>query len=403
MIRIRQKPFLFLCLISIFLAGCVRVPDTPQVSTQAIPNSGEDEPENATGNEITLPADVPPPVPKSKDAIPVIFSHDGAPDDIAAMIYLTNHPELDIIAVIQSYGEQRPTRSLDEWQRFIYDALDYDDVPIGVGSVTPIDPVGNQFPETWRAGADDFWGIPLPEASSDHGHYHGVDLIIHLLSTANEPVTLLVTGAQTDIALALQQDPSIAGNISQIVIMGGAFNVPGNLGQASGHAENTVAEWNIFVDPRAAKRVFNAGIPLTVVSLDGSDDLRISQDDLDRLEDSDAVGVQVLRALWERSLGWSGGAFKIWDIVAAVALTNPEHFTWEYDASMSSPNPAIPTARLHLSAPAQISRAFHLQQIMKTSETAFLKFLNKYIPAISVVFVSVAVIALLLPIFIIPI
>ena len=327
-----RKSFSFLILVIMILSGCV----SPQNASHETPSAKTDDiqPHMVTADEpsIILPPAAPPPVAKSADAIPVIFSHDGAPDDIATMVYLTNHPNVDLIAVIQSYGEQRPTRSLDEWQRFTYDVLEYNSVPIGVGAVRPLDPADNQFPETWRAGADDFWGVPLPVASSDHDHYDGVDLIIHLLAAAPEPVTLLITGAHTDLALALQQQPAIAENIAQVVVMGGAFNVPGNLGEASGHADNTVAEWNIFVDPLAAKQVFNTGIPITVVSLDGSDDLRISQADLERLSDSNAVGVDVLRALWERSLRWSGGAFKIWDIVAAVALTNPEHFTWEYDA-----------------------------------------------------------------------
>ena len=311
-------------------AACTLNP-MPDLSTPA-PAEEQPAPGRAADERIVLPPSSPPPVAKADGAIPLIFSHDGAPDDIAAMIYLTNHPDINVIGVIQSYGEQRPTRSLDEWQRFIYDVLDDDSVPIGVGAVTPLDPAGNQFPETWRAGADDFWGMPLPDASSAHDHYDGVDLIIHLLTSASDPVTLLVTGAQTDIALALQKEPAIAENIGQIVIMGGAFNVPGNLGEASGHAHNTVAEWNIFVDPLAAKQVFNAGIPITVVSLDGSDDLRITQDDLDRLAASDAVGADVLRALWQRSLGWSDGPFKIWDVVAAVAVIHPQYFTWEYDA-----------------------------------------------------------------------
>ena len=311
-------------------AACTLNP-MPDLSTPT-PAEEQPAPGRAADERIVLPPSSPPPVAKSDGAIPLIFSHDGAPDDIATMIYLTNHPDINVIGVIQSYGEQRPTRSLDEWQRFIYDVLNYDSVPIGVGAVTPLDPAGNQFPEIWRAGADDFWGVSLPDASSDHGHYDGVDLIIHLLTSASDPVTLLVTGAQTDIALALREEPAIADNIAQIVIMGGAFNVPGNLGEASGYAHNTVAEWNIFVDPLAAKQVFNAGIPITVISLDGSDDLRITQDDLDRLAASDSVGADVLRALWQRSLGWSDGPFKIWDVVAAVAVTHPQHFTWEYDA-----------------------------------------------------------------------
>jgi len=314
------------------MAACAESITLPPSAPATMPVMESQDSGRVAGETIILPPPSPPPVPKSENAIPLILSHDGAPDDIATMVYLSNHPDIDVIGVIQSYGEQRPTRSLNAWQRFLYETLDYDSVPIGVGSVTSLDPAGNQFPTTWRAGADDFWGVPLPEAESEYTHYNGVDLIIHLLTNAAHPVTLLVTGAHTDIALALQQDPTIKDQIAQIVIMGGAFNVPGNLGEASGYGNNTVAEWNIFVDPLAAKQVFNAGIPITVVSLDGSDELLIGPVDLERIASSTAPGLDVLLALWERSLSWSGGPFKIWDIVAAVAVTHPQHFTWEYGA-----------------------------------------------------------------------
>ncbi len=314
------------------ISACVGNPLPTASAPAAATSTDQPPPVLAADENIILPPSSPPPVPKSDDAIPLIFSHDGAPDDIATMVYLTNHPDINVIGVIQSYGEQRPTRSLDKWQRFIYDVLNYDSVPIGVGAVSSLDPAAKQFPETWRAGADDFWGISLPDASSDHPHFNGADLLFHLLDQAPQPVVLLVTGAQTDIAILLSKNPGITNKIARVVIMGGAFNVPGNLGEASGHADNTAAEWNIFVDALAAKQVFNAGIPITVVSLDGSNDIHISRSDLERISGSTKPGMDVLIPLWEQSLKWSGGPFKIWDIVAAVAVTDPQHFTWEYDA-----------------------------------------------------------------------
>ena len=312
----------------VFLAGCIRPANNPPSAPELPSNTPQPTPAPTKAAALELPA--PPAAPQG--AIPWIFSHDGAPDDIAAMIYLANHPRVQLLAVIQSYGEQHPTRSLRAWQVFLYDVLDLDEVPIGIGSPSPLDPAGNQFPAVWRDGADAFWGITLPHASGDHDAYRGVDLIIDRLTRAPEPVTILVSGAQTDLALALQREPAIAEKIAQVVIMGGAFNVPGNLGEAAGNEGNDVAEWNIFVDALAAKQVFNARIPIAVVSLDGSDNLRITQAELDNIADSKKPGLGVLRELWQQSLSWSGGSFKVWDIVAAVALTNPEHFNWEYDA-----------------------------------------------------------------------
>jgi inosine-uridine nucleoside N-ribohydrolase len=156
-------------------------------------------------------------------------------------------------------------------------------------------------------------------------------MLIDLVQGSDQKVTLLVTGAQTDVALALEEDPTIADNIAQIVIMGGAFNVKGNLYQPSGKDQNNSAEWNIFVDPLAAKQVFASGIPLTIVPLDGSDGFVMRWADHARIQDSGDPVLRVLTGLWEMVLNQWGDEFRIWDIVAATALTNPEHFEWVYD------------------------------------------------------------------------
>ena len=262
-----------------------------------------------------------------EESIPLIYSHDGAPDDVATLVYLAKHPNIELLGVIQSYGEQHPNQSLDEWQIFLYDVLDYDQAVIGVGAEESLDPEHNEFPSGWRSGADNFWGVGLPEASQAYQAENGADLIIDLVNNSEEKVTILVTGAQTDMALALRQDPSIAENIIQIVIMGGAFNVEGNL--YDGY--NDVAEWNIYVDPLAAKEVFNSGIPLSIVSLDGSDDFVITRKDHGKIYSSKDPALMLLSESWENNFQSWGGDFKIWDIIAGVALTDPQLFTWTYD------------------------------------------------------------------------
>ena len=266
------------------------------------------------------------------EEIPFIFSHDGAPDDIATLVYITKHPYIELIGVIQSYGEQHPTQSIDEWQVFLCNVLDYDDAAIAVGSETPVDLNPNEFPAGWRSGADNFWGLDLPAKADDYDAAIGYELIVDLVKNSPDKVTILVTGAQTDMALALQEDASIADNISQIVIMGGAFNVKGNLYESAGYEDNEVAEWNIYVDPLAAKIVFNSGVPLSIVPLDGSDDFMINAIYHAKIRDSVDPALEVLSQLWEQQLNWWGGdGFKIWDIVAAAAVPHPEYFTWTYD------------------------------------------------------------------------
>ena len=263
--------------------------------------------------------------------IPVIFSHDGAPDDVATLVYISGHPMIELIGVIQSYGEQHPGKTLKAWQKFLYEVIEYDQIPFGVGNEESVDPARNEFPAGWRTYVDGFFGLDLPASSETYPSSEGADLIIELVKGSPEKVTVLVTGAQTDMALAIQKDPSIIDNISQIVIMGGAFDVGGNLYESSGFEGNEVAEWNIYADPLAAKIVFNSGAPISIVSLDGSDDFNISQTDYTKIKDNANPTLKLLASLWQQQFEVWNGDFKIWDIVAATAMTNPEFFGWTYD------------------------------------------------------------------------
>jgi purine nucleosidase/pyrimidine-specific ribonucleoside hydrolase len=91
-------------------------------------------------------------------------------------------------------------------------------------------------------------------------HRDAVHEILHQLSIASEPITVITLGPLTNIAAAIEKDRTTMAKINRIVLMGGAISVPGNITSA--------AEFNIYFDPHAASIVFNAGIPLTVVGLD---------------------------------------------------------------------------------------------------------------------------------------
>ena len=90
---------------------------------------------------------------------------------------------------------------------------------------------------------------------------HAVDFIIEtLMQREAGTVTLCVLGPMTNIAVALQREPRIAGRIKQIVAMGGGFFEGGNI--------TPTAEFNIYVDPQAAALIFASGIPITLLPLD---------------------------------------------------------------------------------------------------------------------------------------
>ncbi|MFO8033330.1 MAG: nucleoside hydrolase [Desulfohalobiaceae bacterium] len=95
-----------------------------------------------------------------------------------------------------------------------------------------------------------------------------------LCQTANSPgpLSLITLGPLTNIALALQQDPDLPSKIQEMIIMGGAYTVPGNITPA--------AEFNIYVDPEAADLVFRSGINITAVGLDVTRQVRVQRQEL---------------------------------------------------------------------------------------------------------------------------
>ncbi|NEW05040.1 nucleoside hydrolase [Paenibacillus sp. SYP-B3998] len=95
-------------------------------------------------------------------------------------------------------------------------------------------------------------GKPLAESAAE--------FIVRMVNTHPNELTLVFVGRMTNLAIALAQDPSIASKVKRLVIMGGAVKVPGNV--------TPVAEANISGDAEAAHRVFESGIPITLVGLD---------------------------------------------------------------------------------------------------------------------------------------
>lgn len=119
------------------------------------------------------------------------------------------------------------------------------------------DGMGNLDRFTDENGVNSRYPEPtLYEASSDHA----VDVILSLIAKFPNEITLIPTGPLTNIAQAIIKDPEGMKKLREIIIMGGAFRVPGNA--------TAVAEANILNDPQAADIVANSGLPITFVGLD---------------------------------------------------------------------------------------------------------------------------------------
>lgn len=333
---------LFICtgLIFSILAGCAPAveesnavttppPTTNEIQVETLPTSSPQPTE-----EEALPTSSPQPTEvvffaESSGKIPVIYSHGGGPCDIGGMVFLTKHPNVDLIGLVLSRGEFHPEIAVDLWPVFLYDVLNSKDTAIALGSDARMDPNSHDFPEAWRPYADNFWGLALPEKITEYEPAVGHELIIDLVNNSPEKVTILAMASMIDIALALQQDPGIIDNISHVVIMGGAFTISGNLDDAPYPISNKAAEWNMWIDAQAAKYLFNSGVRLSIVPLDAIQ-YYLPEEDVNTINTINDPAVNYVAQMWNSQFG-NFGPFFIWDTITATAVTNPENFYWTYD------------------------------------------------------------------------
>lgn len=272
----------------------------------------------------THPAVTPYPTPtRAQEApIPMIFDDDGSPDGVIALLFFLRNPLYDVKAVTVSVGEAHPQLFAQHIAHLLA-VFGREDIPVGYGHDTPLEG-DNAFPEPWRKGSDDFFDLQLPRAPTTYTPRPADELIVETLSTSTDPVMVFVSGTHTNLAGALRLDPGIQENILGVYVMGGSIYVEGNIESDWPEIHNRVAEWNIWVDPLAASEVFNSGLPLHLIPLDATNHVLWTQIDSQVWASSDIPETKTAgETLGWMLRSWGLDAAYVWDLVAAVAATDP--------------------------------------------------------------------------------
>lgn len=253
--------------------------------------------------------------------LPVIFDDDGSQDGTAALVYLLSHPGVSIKAITISYGEAHPDVYVQHIGRKL-DELGIEGIPLGAGQDSPLAGT-NAFPDWLREHSDNFGGLPIPNADKTYPVQDAPELIVSTVNESLEPITIFLSGAQTNMAQALRLDPGIAGNIAEVYIMGGAVYVPGNIRDMVPNSENKVAGWNVYSDPQAAHEVFAAGLRLYLVPLDATNQVTVNSEDIEPWREGGPIADYAFE-IYERQLEIMGGRdAAIWDLMTASIMLNP--------------------------------------------------------------------------------
>lgn len=234
-------------------------------------------------------------------------------DDGIALALALAEPEMDLLAVTTVFGNT-DVATATELSRRILSRFRRDEIPVYPGAHRPLVVDPHRTPRT-AAGA-------APEL-------HGAVMLAHLAREYAGELTIVAIGPLTNLALALRLDSSFATNVREVVAMGGQFfGQNGRLSQPG--------EFNFWVDPEAADIVLTSGIPLRLVGLDVTSQVRITISDLASEDDGDnfasfaATYVKSwITRLQERFPGSGVNSCALHDPLAVIALTRPELFTWE--------------------------------------------------------------------------
>ncbi len=191
-------------------------------------------------------------------SLPIIIDTDPGQDDAVAILLALASPEFEVLGITAVAGNV-PLALTEVNARKICELAGQSDIKVYSGAIRPmLRPLVTAEHVHGRTGLD---GPVLPEPTMPLQQQHAVDFIVEtLMERPAGTVALCTLGPLTNIGLALVREPRIASRIKRIVAMGGGFFEGGNTTPA--------AEFNIYVDPQAARLVFDAGIPITLIPLD---------------------------------------------------------------------------------------------------------------------------------------
>lgn len=266
------------------------------------------------------------PTPRSTDPaadrLPLLIDTDVAPDDLVAIALLLASPVVDIEAItVSGTGEAHCGPGVDVVLRLL-ERLDAPQIDVACGRETPI--VGDHvFPKEWRERVDGGSGLDLPSTSRQPFAGDAVQLIVEA-SEATDGLRVLTLGPLTNLADALTRHPDLVDRVESVYAMGGALFAPGNV-RFGGPPDNAVAEWNVYVDPAAAQVVIDSGLPVRLVSLDGTNQAPVTPEFAQRVaDDATGPGALVLAELFAASPFMTDGTYFLWDpLAAALAAGHP--------------------------------------------------------------------------------
>lgn len=218
----------------------------------------------------------------------VILDTDPGVDDAQAIAFALAHPDINVLGLTTVFGNasiELTTRNA----LLLLEQFGHVDVPVARGAALPLEQ--KPFPPAdFVHGADGLGNLDLSDPRGSTLSTSAAEFIVEQTRVDPGNITLIAVGPLTNIAAAVALDQTLPSRVKELIVMGGTVDEPGNV--------TPLAEANFHNDPHAADLVFAHDWPVTVIGLDVTHQILLSDSDLARLRDG---GGETGRFLWDSS------------------------------------------------------------------------------------------------------
>ncbi|KAH0707757.1 hypothetical protein KY290_012261 [Solanum tuberosum] len=266
----------------------------------------------------------------------IIIDTDPGIDDAMAIFVALESPEVEVIGLTTIYGNVYTTLATRNALHLL-DIAGRTDIPVAEGSHVTITKGTKLRIADFVHGTDGLGNQNFPAPNGKPIEQNAVDFLVQQASLYPGKVTVVALGPLTNIALAIQSDPDFVKNIGQIVVLGGAFSVNGNV--------NPAAEANIFGDPDAADIVFTSGADVLAVGINVTHQVVLTDFDRDELAKSNGKYAKYLDKILGVYFGYHHDAYStkgvyLHDPTALLAAVDPSLITYTEGVSNKASLPS---------------------------------------------------------------
>lgn len=254
----------------------------------------------------------------------IIIDTDPGIDDAMAIFLALRSPEVEVIGLTTIYGNVYTTLATRNALHLL-EVAGRTDIPVAEGSHVTLTKGTKLRIADFVHGADGLGNQNFDPPKGKPLEQSAAAFLVEQAKLHPGKVTVVALGPLTNIALAIELDPEFCKNIGQIVLLGGAFSVNGNV--------NPAAEANIYGDPDAADIVFTCGADILAVGINVTHQVVLTDAERDKLMQSNGKFAQYLCKILEVYFSYHHEAYSmrgvyLHDPTALLAAVNPSLLTY---------------------------------------------------------------------------